>query len=284
MYYIVNSNSKLTFLIDKILTNDNYIAIDTEFQTHRKKLHPTLSIIQICFPDGKSYVIDCVENNSNYSVKDIINAIDSSKALKVWFSAKQDLMIFRNITGKVLSNVFDIQIAVKSLGYRENIGLGELYEDIFNTKVNKSMQRSNWLRRPLLKEQVIYSFLDVYHIYKTYKVISKKLKEQNIFEEAYNKISKAYTPQKFEYNINKSVEKLRLNSQQDKEKACKLFALRECIANKHNVARKYVYDSNKIKAMLNQKPNNEQELFEIANSLMVKNYACKIIDIVQTAT
>ncbi len=281
MYYLVNDSNKLNFLIDKILTNDKWLALDTEFHTGRAKLYPTLCTIQLCFPDGKSYVIDCIENTFDCSIEDFINVIESSKCQKVWFSAKQDIIIFNHKTSKQMSNVFDIQIAVKALGYRDNIGLAELYEKIFNQKTSKAMQKSNWLQRPLSKEQIIYSFLDVYYIYKIYKQILPKLCENNLLESINERTKAIYSGNSLNYNINKELSKLRLYDDKQNEIALSLFKLRENLAKTNNLSRKIIFENKDIRKIALRKPTNVKDLFRIKYSRQIKENQAQILNIIK---
>ncbi len=281
MYYLVNNSNKLNFLIDKILTNNKWLALDTEFHTGRTKLYPTLSTIQLCFPDGKSYVVDCIENNFDTSIEDFINVIENSQCIKVWFSAKQDIIIFNHKASKQMSNIFDIQIAVKALGYRDNIGLAELYENIFHEKTSKAMQKSNWLQRPLSKEQIIYSFLDVYYIYKIYKKILPQICEKKLLANINEKTKVIYSGNNLKYNINKELSKLRLYNSKQNAIALSLFKLRETLAKNHNLSRKMIYENKDIRKIAIRKPTNLKDLFRVKYSRQIKENQAQILNIIK---
>ena len=59
--------------------------------------------------------------------------------------------------------MLDTQIAARLLGY-ERFGLAALVEDVLGVAIDKSEQRSDWLRRPLTDEQRRYAEGDVVHL------------------------------------------------------------------------------------------------------------------------
>ena len=73
----------------------------------------------------------------------------------------------------------DTQIAARLLGY-ERFGLAALAEAVLTVEVDKSEQRSDWLRRPLTLEQQTYALGDVVHLRAMTDVFRRQIDERDL--------------------------------------------------------------------------------------------------------
>ena len=60
--------------------------------------------------------------------------------------------------------VFDTQIAAALAGFAAQVGYADLVRQIFDIDVPKGQTRTDWSRRPLSPEQVVYALDDVRHL------------------------------------------------------------------------------------------------------------------------
>ena len=62
-----------------------------------------------------------------------------------------------------LHNLFDTMWAARILGY-QRYGLASMIETVYNIKLDKRYQKSNWCKRPLSPEQLTYAQLDTHYL------------------------------------------------------------------------------------------------------------------------
>ena len=65
-------------------------------------------------------------------------------------------------------NIFDTQIAALFLGYNDAPGYEKLVNHYLDKQINKDMQYSDWLERPLSKKQLEYALADVEFLYQSF--------------------------------------------------------------------------------------------------------------------
>ena len=137
----------------------SFLAIDTEFErTNTYFAHPAL--IQF-YAGGTIYLLDplAIEDLSPFST-----LIHSDSSYIIMHAASEDLGLLKQMTDRPLLNLFDTQIAAGFCGFDNSLGYHRLVDELLNIQINKDQTRSNWLRRPLLPEQLKYAALDVYHL------------------------------------------------------------------------------------------------------------------------
>jgi len=133
--------------------NPEELWIDTEYDNQRH-FAPLLALVQVAWSDG-SVVIDPLE-------------VDLS-VLKGWgtrwysHDGTHDWLLLDQANWVPPADCLDTQIAARLLGY-ERFGLASLVESVLGIELDKSEQRSDWLRRPLTAEQQAYAVGDVIHL------------------------------------------------------------------------------------------------------------------------
>lgn len=130
-----------------------------------------LCLVQVAAPD----LVACVDAIIPPSIAPLLDVIYSSRVLKVFHSARQDLEVFADIRGTPPAPVFDTQIAASLCGYDDQIGYGALVESITGQKLPKLHARADWEARPLPVEQLNYAADDVRYLRDVYLFLSQKL-------------------------------------------------------------------------------------------------------------
>lgn len=77
----------------------------------------------------------------------------------VLHGADYDVRCLKREFGWSLPRLFDTMVAARRLG-RPGLGLSALVEAKFGLRMSKAHQRSDWGRRPLTREQLVYASLD----------------------------------------------------------------------------------------------------------------------------
>ncbi len=153
-YYVDNSANLMNAI--SIITKCDVIAVDTEF--HREKSYfARLGLVQIGAGDDV-FLIDPLKVDIS-PLRDVFE----SEIEVVFHAAQQDLEIFNRYLGTVPRVFFDTQIAANFLGY-STPGLSVLLENFLEIHLDKSDRLSDWLARPLDKNQLRYAGQDVAHL------------------------------------------------------------------------------------------------------------------------
>ena len=135
------------------------LALDTEFVWERT-YRPMLGVVQVA-TDGGVAVIDAV------AVPDLgaLSSVLRDPAVPVVLhGGTQDLEIFASLAGDPVRGVFDTQIEAAFLGYGLQVGLSTLLERVLKVQIKKDQTYTDWVRRPLRREQLAYAADDVHHL------------------------------------------------------------------------------------------------------------------------
>ena len=192
------------------LIND-YIAFDTEFSRSKGVYYPTPSLLQFCFDNGKSFICDLYSQDIDWSP--IIQILVDPKIIKVFHAIKQDLDVLYKIFSIRPQNIFDVQVASMFLGDYETPSYDILVKDFLNEKVDKTLQFSDWVQRPLSKNQLLYAERDVTYLYNLFPKIKNALgKDKDLWA---NEEMQRIIHFDFERNCEELLEKLIMGIKKD---------------------------------------------------------------------
>ncbi|MBE2221750.1 MAG: ribonuclease D [Anaerolineae bacterium] len=140
------------------LNNQPSIALDLEANSmyaYRERV----CLIQISIPE-QDYIIDPVSDVDLTSLGIILS---NPAVQKVFHAAEYDLLLMKREYQWELNNLFDTMWAARILGYKR-FGLANLLDSVFNIKISKQYQKSNWCKRPLSPEQLDYAQHDTHYL------------------------------------------------------------------------------------------------------------------------
>ena len=171
-----------TIITDNITLNEFYnkcikekvLAVDTEF-IRDNTYYPSLCLIQIA---GENFAA-AIDPLSGLEMQPIWDLLANEKILKVFHAARQDIEIFLHLTGEIPKPIYDTQIAAMFCGLGDQVGYEKLVSNFLDLSINKENQFTNWLQRPLTKNQIEYAISDVTHLIKIYPLILKLIKDLN---------------------------------------------------------------------------------------------------------
>ena len=146
------------------------VGLDTEFVRERT-FFPRLGLIQVADSAG-CYLVDTVAIRDRSGLAEVIR---SNAVTKVFHSPSEDLEILHHVFGFAPERLFDCQIAGTLCGLGGSLGYVHLVSRLFGVELEKGVQRSNWLRRPLSGEQVRYAGLDVAYLLPAYEQLRARL-------------------------------------------------------------------------------------------------------------
>lgn len=160
------------------LKTQSRLAIDLEANSmyaYRERV----CLIQISIAD-QDYIVDPV---TDVDLSGLGQLIADPAVEKVFHAAEYDLILLKREYGWELNNLFDTMWAARILGY-ERYGLASLLEDMYQIKLNKRHQKSNWCKRPLSPAQLTYAQHDTHFLLRLRDQLEQELAEAGRLEEA----------------------------------------------------------------------------------------------------
>lgn len=153
-------------MLDQLTSVERY-ALDTEF--HREKTYyPQLALVQISWADQIALIDPLAIDTKRLS-----RLFDSS-VLAVIHAAQQDLEVLRHACGTAPRHIFDTQLSAGFLGY-STPSLSSLVQSEFKVTLPKADRLTDWLRRPLSEDQLVYAALDVEYLLQLHDRLTERL-------------------------------------------------------------------------------------------------------------
>jgi ribonuclease D len=135
------------------------IGLDTEFMRERT-FFPGLCLLQL----AAGAQIWCVDTLRCGSLDPLVPALTAPGYPKIIHSARQDLEAFYLNVKRVISPIFDTQIAAGCVGLKPQIGYADLVKTLLDVSLPKGQTRTDWSRRPLTPAQLEYAADDVAYL------------------------------------------------------------------------------------------------------------------------
>jgi len=249
-YNYINKQNNLDEFLG-LIEDNSIIAIDTEFE-RKDTYFPILSIVQIAYENIQNEkFIAVIDILSNLNLAKFFSIIANPKIVKILHSSTQDLQIFYQLYKTWPENIFDTQIIANLCDQGHNSSLYNLVKNQCGFELNKSMQASDWTKRPLSPLQINYAVNDVLFLHQIYTNFIKILNEKNRIEwareEMDNFIKKIL--QKDIEHIFKKFSKKGLKKQEI-AKLYQIIQLREDYAKQLNVPREHLFKNEEIYKIL----------------------------------
>ena len=134
------------------------IAVDTEgdsFFSYPEKV----CLVQITALE-RDWLVDPLKG---FDLSGLGRVMADPSKVKVFHDGEYDVASLKRDCQFAFKNLFDTRVAAAALG-AESLGLASVLEDRFGIKLDKSMQRSEWSRRPLTEKQIRYAQLDTHYL------------------------------------------------------------------------------------------------------------------------
>jgi ribonuclease D len=156
----------------RTLASQPWIGLDTEFLRERT-FFPKLCLLQLA-AGGQIWCVDTLRIGS---LDPLMPALTAAAARKVIHAARQDLEAVYLSTKRVMTPVFDTQIAAGCIGLKPQVGYAELVKTLLDVTVPKGQTRTDWSKRPLTREQLEYAADDVWYLGDVANHLSQRLRE-----------------------------------------------------------------------------------------------------------
>lgn len=147
----------------KYLSTKNRIYIDLEFDKNHFNYGFNLCLMQIFDGDTNCYLIDPL---TDLDISTIFSVLEDNSIQLVCFAFSEDMRLLHHIGAKP-NNILDLAVLLRLLDHDSlsiNNALALILEDDSYIKEKKSQQKSNWMLRPLVPEQLVYAAEDVIYL------------------------------------------------------------------------------------------------------------------------
>ena len=149
---------------------ESHFYLDTEF--HREKTYfPQLALVQIA-TSHRIVIIDPLMVDMK-----LLRPLFDGPGMCVLHAAQQDLDVMAQSCGYIPSRMLDTQLCAGFLGYSQP-SLASLLQSYLKVIVPKGDRLTDWLRRPLTKDQLVYAASDVAYLAEMSNIIFKELEER----------------------------------------------------------------------------------------------------------
>lgn len=241
-----------------------FVTVDTEF-LREKTYFPKLCLVQIAAPGQKAVAIDPIEGNLNLTP--LFDLLKDESVLKVFHAARQDLEIFYNLMGSVPAPLFDTQIAAMVCGMGDSVGYETLIRNTSGAEINKSMQYTDWSRRPLSDAQIDYALSDVTHLIDAYLALKEQLERENRSTWMKEEAQTLTDPSTLLPPPEDSWQRIKIKSARPKNLIIlkELASWRETLAQKRNIPRNWVMKDETLADIATQCPVEDEDLERIRN-------------------
>ncbi len=156
------------------MQNEARLALDLEFDKNRYAYGFNLCLMQIA-TSSDCFLIDPL---STLNIATIFPLLENPAIELVVYSFDEDLRLLHSL-GCEPNTIFDSATAFGLLDYPPS-SLAKALEILLGVSLEKSKQTSNWMKRPLSKQQLDYAANDVLHLFDFQDEIMRIAQEDGI--------------------------------------------------------------------------------------------------------
>jgi ribonuclease D len=257
---VVTSTDGLAVLCRQ-LANSTYVAVDTEFM-REQTFWPKLCLVQLASPDVEAIVDPLAEGIDLAPFWELMSNRD---VVKVFHAARQDLEIVHVATGTLPAPVFDTQVAAMVCGFGDSISYVNLVKRIAGQDLDKSSRFTDWSRRPLSQNQLLYALGDVTHLRKVYTSLKQTLEASGRAHWLDEEMATLLDPATYETLPEDAWRRLKLKVRSRKSLAVmiELAAWRERAAQSQDVPRSRIIRDEALYDIASQMPTETKQLAEL---------------------
>ncbi|MEA3149372.1 MAG: ribonuclease [Gammaproteobacteria bacterium] len=253
----VDRNGELPALA-RTLESQSFIGVDTEFLRERT-FFPKLCLLQLA-AGGEIWCVDTLRGGS---LDALVPALTAPQTRKVIHAARQDLEAFYLTTKRVISPVFDTQIAAGCIGLKPQVGYAELVKTLLDVTIPKGQTRTDWSKRPLTREQLEYAADDVLYLGEIAEHLTARLRELGREHWAAEDCANLEDPRLYEPDPEQAWERLRGIGQigpGPRARAKSVAIWREKLARERDLPRAWIIPDTAIFAVAQANPGSRAAL------------------------
>ncbi|MDB5976056.1 MAG: rnd [Nevskia sp.] len=262
-----------------------WLALDTEF-LREDTYYPKLCLVQI--GDGVDNIcIDAVALPGE-ALRSLLDLLHASDVAKVFHAASQDLEIFAQLEGRTPQPLFDSQVAAALLGYGDQLGYAALVEKLLGVKLDKSLTRTDWSRRPLNAAELAYAADDVRYLGEIYPRLLEELVSRGRLQWLQEDCLRLGDPARYRnppeaaWRRLKGLARLPPPAQRA---AAALAAWRERVAQERNRPRKWILDDDPLYRLAERRPTSREQLegLHVLQPKTLERHAAALLEVIAGA-
>ncbi len=165
----IDSDAALARLVEA-LERTSIAAVDTEF-VRETTYYPQLCLIQVGTPTD----VACIDCLADLDLTPLHARLFDPSFTWVLHSARQDLEVVFQLTGRVPPRLIDTQVAAALMGYPPQVGLEGLLKRTLGVELGESFARTDWSRRPLPEPPLRYALDDVRYLLAAWERLDAEL-------------------------------------------------------------------------------------------------------------
>jgi ribonuclease D len=165
----IDSDAALARLVEA-LERTSIAAVDTEF-VRETTYYPQLCLIQVGTPTD----VACIDCLADLDLTPLHARLFDPSFTWVLHSARQDLEVVFQLTGRVPPRLIDTQVAAALMGYPPQVGLEGLLKRTLDVDLGESFARTDWSRRPLPEAALKYALDDVRYLLAAWERVDSEL-------------------------------------------------------------------------------------------------------------
>lgn len=148
-------------------------ALDLEFVSESRYV-PELALLQVAWGPPEEPRVVAVDPLAA-DVGPLVEQVASPDVETVLHAAQGDLSVLAARAGIEGRAILDTQVAAAFAGLGEQVGYASLAEGLLGVEVDKQMQFTRWLDRPLSAQQLSYALDDVRHLPRIWRLLEERL-------------------------------------------------------------------------------------------------------------
>ncbi|WP_458756188.1 ribonuclease D [Afipia sp. TerB] len=240
------------------LAEHRVITVDTEF-LRETTYYPLLCVVQMASAE-EAVIIDALAEGID--LKPFFELMANESVLKVFHAARQDIEIVWHRAGIVPHPVFDTQVAAMVLGYGDSIAYDQLVERVTGHRPDKTHRFTDWSRRPLTNDQMLYALADVTHLRDVFAALDADLRKRGRSDWVSEEMEVLTSPSTYDVHPERAWERLKTRVRKPKELAVlmEVAAWRENEAQTRDVPRSRVLKDDAIGDIATHAPTSLEKL------------------------
>lgn len=159
------------------LSGEGLIGLDTETCWNVKSNGQQLALVQLAPPEGDVLVADVLAAG----VEPLRPLLESPSTKMVAHNARFDEGVLRGAGVRAEGLIDTLRMSRMALTLGSH-SLASLTEHLFGLPIDKTLQRSNWRRRPLTRAQIEYAALDARMVLLLFDELSRMLEAEGRLE------------------------------------------------------------------------------------------------------
>lgn len=161
------------------ISNEAIIGLDTETYWDAKSNRQHVALVQIAPPEGEVIVIDVLATG----IEPIKSLLESPEVKMVAHNARFDEGVLRGEGVSAAGLIDTLRMSRMALTLASH-SLASVSEHLLGLPVDKTLQKSNWRRRPLTRTQIEYAALDARVVLRVFEELRRLLDAQGRLEVA----------------------------------------------------------------------------------------------------